>query len=45
MSRKLTLDLDEISVESYATTLPQQPAPENLATCLLTACGKIQCCA
>ncbi|HEU0052225.1 MAG TPA: hypothetical protein VFQ39_03565 [Longimicrobium sp.] len=47
--RKLTLNLDQLAVESLPTT-PQQPAPADdrggdPLTCLQTNCGKILCCA
>lgn len=50
MKTKLSLDLNTLSVESFSTAnapaQPGAPADEaNAATCMLTNCGRIQCCA
>lgn len=45
MQSKLTLNLDQLSVESYETAQQQPAAPEPALTCLQTNCGRILCCA
>jgi hypothetical protein len=45
MQQKLTLDLNEIVVETYETSQEMQVAPEHLTTCLETDCGNKRCCA
>lgn len=48
MHRKLSLDLDQLAVDSFATA-PTLPKPGTVlgaaATCLQTNCGRYLCCA
>jgi hypothetical protein len=42
---KLKLNLDALAVESFEAANNQQPAQDNLVTCLQTDCGPYRCCA
>jgi hypothetical protein len=45
MQTKLTLNLDQLAVESFAASTPAQEPNADARTCLDTNCGNIQCCA
>lgn len=47
MQKKLSLNLEELGVDSFETSKPTVPTQsvEEVLTCLQTNCGKFLCCA
>lgn len=45
MQTKLTLNLDQLTVESFAATTAADEPRDDARTCMDTNCGNIQCCA
>jgi hypothetical protein len=44
MNAKLKLELDQLTVESFAASAAEEPR-DDARTCMDTQCGNIQCCA